>query len=218
MQIISDFKKTDKLKKKIDSFLNFINTQSFFLLIKPNSIIYSNQLEKNQIDRQIENLISAGLKNLEISWSENQNWKDYVSKLKEKFPQINLGSASINNRKSIDESVEIGLAYSMMKFWDKDLINYAKAKNHLLIPGIKNIKDFKEAIDLNCKIIKIYPVKSKDKRIDISKYKKTAFIAAGNLSISDHKQYKCLGYKAIVIGDKVFINKDIDPKIHQFLT
>ena len=218
MQIISDFKKSDKFQNKIDSFLNFINLQSFFLLIKPNISIYSNQLEKNLIDRQIENLITTGLKNLEISWSENKNWKDYASKLKKKFPQINLGSASILNRKSIDESVEIGLAYSMMKFWDKDLINYAKAKNHLLIPGIKNIKDFKEAINLNCKIIKIYPVKNKDKFIDISKYKKTAFIAAGSLSISDHKQYKSLGYKAIVIGNKVFINKDIDPKIHQFLT
>ena len=47
----------------------------------------------------------------------------------------------------------------MMKVWDKDLINYSNSKKHLLIPGIKNLKDLKEAIDLNCKIIKIYPSK-----------------------------------------------------------
>ena len=89
-----------------------------------------------------------------------------------------------------------------MKFWDKDIFNYAKAKNHLLIPGIKNLKDLNEAINLNCKIIKIYPIKSKDNSIDIRKYKNIDFIAAGGLSINDVKNYKSLGYKAIVIGDK----------------
>jgi len=29
----------------------------------------------------------------------------------------------------------------MMKFWDKDLFNYAQSKNYLLIPGINNFKD-----------------------------------------------------------------------------
>ena len=82
-----------------------------------------------------------------------------MSNLKLKFPKLNLGSASITNKRSIDESIRIGLNYSMMKTWDKDLLNYSNSKNHLLIPGIKNIKDLEEAIDLNCKIIKIYPVK-----------------------------------------------------------
>jgi len=44
----------------------------------------------------------------------------------------------------------------MMKFWDKDLFNYAQSKNYLLIPVINNLKDLKEAMDLNCNIIKIY--------------------------------------------------------------
>ena len=105
----------------------------------------------------------------------------------------------------------------MMKYWDKNLYNYANERNHLLIPGIKDIKDLKEAIDLNCKIIKIYPVKNKDKLIDISQYKNINFIAAGNLSLSDLQLYKSLGYKAIVIGDKGFKNKGIDPNIFEWL-
>jgi len=87
---------------------------------------------------------------------------DFVSEIKLNFPKINLGSASIVNKQSIEDSLKIGLNFSMMKFWDKDLFNYAKSKNYLLIPGIKNIKDLEEAINLNCKIIKIYPIKSKD--------------------------------------------------------
>ena len=158
-----------------------------------------------------------GFRNIEISWSDNENWFDHVSSLKLKFPKLNLGSASIINKKSIDDSVKIGLSYSMMKFLDKELLMYAKSKNHLLIPGIKSLNDLKEALDLNCKIIKIYPVKDKVELINISQYKNINFIAAGGLSISDLSFYKSLGYKAIVIGDKGFKKKDIDPNIYKLL-
>ena len=105
----------------------------------------------------------------------------------------------------------------MMKVWDKNLLNYSNSKNHLLIPGIKNLKELKEAIDMNCKIIKIYPVKDHIELINVSKYKNIDFIAAGGLSISDIPFYKSLGYKAIVIGDKGLKNKVIDPKIYEWL-
>ena len=86
-----------------------------------------------------------------------------------------------------------------------------------LIPGIQNLKDLEEAINLNCNIIKIYPIQSKDSSIDILNFKNIDFIAAGGLSINDVKTYKTLGYKAIVIGDKGIINKKFDPKICEWL-
>ena len=140
-----------------------------------------------------------------------------LSDIKTKYPRVNLGSASIVNKQSIEDSLKIGLNFSMMKFWDKDLFNYAQSKNYLLIPGINNLNDLKEAINLNCSIIKIYPIKSKDSSIDILNYKNIDFIAAGGLSINDVKTYQSLGYKAIVIGDKGFIKKKFDPKIYEWL-
>ena len=94
-----------------------------------------------------------------------------------------------------------------MKFQDKDLFNYSKSKNYLLIPWIKNLKDLEEAINLNCHIIKIYPIKSKTSSISILNFEGINFIAARGLSINDVKTYKSLGYKAIVIGDKGIIKK-----------
>ena len=218
MQTTSDLKKSDNyIKNKKDFFSKNLESKSFFLLIKPTKNIYENALDKQLIEIQIEKLIKKGFRNIEISWSNNENWFNYVSNLKLKFPKLNLGSASIINKKSIDDSIKIGLNYSMMKVWDKDLINYSNSKNHLLIPGIKNLKDLKEAIDLNCKIIKIYPVKDKNELINISQHKNIDFIASGGLSISDITLYKSLGYKAIVIGNKGFKNKTIDPKIYEWL-
>ena len=205
------------MNTKEDSFSNLLIKNPFFLLIKPEDNIYSNTFIRNSFLGELESLVKSGLKNIEISWSENVDWKDFVSEIKLKFPSINLGSASIVNKQSIKDSLKIGLNFSMMKFWDKDLFNYAKSKNYLLIPGINNLKDLKEAIDLNCNIIKIYPIKSKDSSIEILNYKNIDFIAAGGLSINDLKTYKSLGYKAVVIGDKAIKNKKFDPKIFEWL-
>jgi len=202
---------------KEDSFSELLKKESFFLLIKPEDIIYSNTYKTNSIFEELENLVKLGLKNIEISWSNNENWVDFVSAIKLKYPKINLGSASIVNKQSIEDSLKVGLNFSMMKIWDKDLFNYAKSKNYLLIPGIKNLKDLEEAINLNCNIIKIYPIKSKDSSIDVVNFKNIDFIAAGGLSINDVKTYKSLGYKAIVIGDKGIKNKKFDPKIYEWL-
>jgi len=204
------------MKIKKDSFSEKLNFDSFFLLLKIDNNIFTNNLKKKLIFEEIEKLRRIGLTNLEISWSRNEHWLDFISEIKIKFPNINLGSASIVNKQSIDDSSKIGLKFSMMKFWDKDLFNYAKAKNHLLIPGIKNLEDLKEAINLNCKIIKIYPVKDKEDLIEINNYKNIDFIAAGGLSINDIKDYKALGYKAIVIGDRGFKNQKIDSNIYKW--
>ena len=202
---------------KEDSFSDLLIKESFFLLIKPEDNIYSNTSIRNSFFAQLEILVKLGLKNIEITWSNNENWVDFVSNVKIKYPRINLGSASIVNKQSIEDSLKIGLNFSMMKFWDKDLFNYAQSKNYLLIPGINNLRDLREAINLNCNIIKIYPIKSKDRSIDILNFERIDFIAAGGLSINDVKTYKSLGYKAIVIGDKGIIKKKFDPKIFEWL-
>ena len=205
------------MKSKKIFFLENLNLVSFFLLLKLDNNLYTNNSKTKSLNDNIEKLINSGLKNLEVSWSNNEKWSDFLLKIKLKYPKINLGSASIVNKQSIDNSIKIGLDYSMMKYWDKDLYNYAKSKNYLLIPGIKNLKDLEEAINLNCKIIKIYPVKNKDDLINIRDYKNIDFIAAGGLSISDIKNYKSLGFKAIVIGDRGYKNEKLDPKIFEWL-
>ena len=119
---------------KEDSFTDLLLKKSFFLLIKPEDTFYSNAFIRNTFFEELESLVKLGLKNIEISWSNNEKWLDFVSEIKLKYPKINLGSASIVNKQSIEDSLKIGLNFSMMKFWDKDLFNYSKSKNYLLIP------------------------------------------------------------------------------------
>ena len=56
--------------------------ESFFLLIKPEDNIYSNTSIRNSFFEELDNLVKLGLKNIEISWSNNENWFDFVSDIK----------------------------------------------------------------------------------------------------------------------------------------
>ena len=74
-----------------------------------------------------------------------ESWLDLMTGLKSKFPYINLGSASVKNKKSIDDSKKVGLNFSMMKFWQKDLFIYSKKKEYLLILGLNQVNQIEEA-------------------------------------------------------------------------
>ena len=205
------------LQKK-RSFKQSIKKQPFLILLKPEKTIFEDNFEIQAFLNNIQYLVNLGIRNIEIAWQDNQYWSDLIIVIQNKFPFLKLGSASIKNRKSIDESIKLGLDFSMMKFWDKNLYNYAKKKNYLLIPGLNNITELNEAIFFNCEIIKIYPVSNLDKFININEYhEKLSFIAAGGLSITDLFNYQEDGYEAIVIGNKGFNGKNIDENIIYWL-
>ena len=103
-----------------EDFLSEILQRESFFTINPVENIYSNTSIRNSFLEELESLVQLGLKNIEIGWSKNKNWLDFVSEIKIKYPRINLGSASIVNKQSLEDSLKIGLNCSMMKFWDKD--------------------------------------------------------------------------------------------------
>ena len=217
MQIISNNGDlTPKYVDKINLFQKNISNHPFVLLLRPTKKIYDNETNQSILIQRLEKVIEAGINFLELPWEDNDNWLNLMKRLRLKFPNIQLGSSTIKNEKSIDDSLYIGLNFSMMRFWDKDLFNYSKEKNFLLIPGLRQLNHLNEAISCNCKIIKIYPVKEKEQILDINNFKKITFIGAGDLSIKDLEDYKSFGYNAIVIGRKGFDGENFDPNIFKY--
>ncbi len=182
--------------------------------MRPPTCVFENEKDRKLFVHKLELIINKGFTNLEIPWQDNSNWSDLMSEIRSKFPDINLGSASVLNKQSIDDSLKLNLNFSMMRFWDRNLFRYSTLNNYLLIPGICTHSNFQDAISLGCNIIKIYPIEKKENALQIDKFnKKINFIAAGGLSITDIKKYKLRGYKAIVIGKKGFDGDVFDPNI-----
>ncbi len=202
---------------KINNFKDFLNIQSFILLVRPKHIVYESDIAKKNFIRDLSLIVEKGLLILEIPWVDNINWFDLMSDLKSKFPHLQIGSASLINKKSIDDSIKLDLNFSMMRYWHKDLYRYSKRNNYLLIPGMTSIKDFKEAVSYNCSIIKIFPVAKKDILLDINKFKQISFVGAGDIALNDINKFESLGFRGVVIGSKGYDGEKFDPKIFKIL-
>ena len=145
-----------------------------------------------------------GIKHIEIAWDSNPAWINLINEVKTKFKDINFGIASINSIQALESILSLDINYSMSPFFNKEIHLKAKEYNQLLIPGISNIENYKEAINLGYKIIKIFPAsnlginflnKLKDfKEIDIF------FIGAGGIKTKDIKELLKDGYNALAIG------------------
>ena len=170
-------------------------------------------IQVRQLKQNLNTIIEKGLLILEIPWIDSDNWLDLMSDLRSKYPHLQIGSASLINKKSIDDSIKLNLNFSMMRFWNKDLYIYSKKNDYLLIPGITSIKDLKEAISHGCCTIKIFPVAKKDVLLDISKFNQISFVGAGDIAINDINKFKSLGYKGVVIGSKGYDGQKFDPEI-----
>ena len=205
------------LIEKINNFKKFLNVQSFILLARPKDIVYESDQAKKKFIQDLTLVVDKGLLFLEIPWVDNINWFDLMSDIKSKFPHLQIGSASLINKKSIDDSLKLDLNFSMMRFWDKDLYIYSKKNNYLLIPGMTSIKDFKEAISYNCCIIKIFPIAKKDILLDINKFKQISFIGAGDIALNNINKFKSLGFRGIVVGSKGYDGEKFDPEIFKIL-
>ena len=206
-----------KLNQKIYNFKKFLEIQSFILLTRPKDIVYASKSAKEKFIHDLNIIIEKGLLILEIPWVDNNNWLDLMSDLRYKFPDLQIGSASLINKKSIDDSLKLDLDFSMMRFWDKELYMYSKKNNYLLIPGMNTIKDVKEAISYNCCTIKIFPVVNKDSLLDINKFNQISFLGAGDIAINDISKFKSLGYQGVVVGRKGYDGEKFDPSILEIL-
>ena len=102
------------LIEKIKNFKRFLNIQSFILLARPKDNVYKTEIAKKKFINDLTFIVNKGLQILEIPWVDNENWLDLMSDLRSKFPHLQIGSASLINKKSIDDSLKLDLNFSMM--------------------------------------------------------------------------------------------------------
>ena len=217
LTICNNNKPNITLIEKLNEFKKSLKIQSFILLARPKYSVYTSEKAKNKFINDLNFIIDKGLLILEIPWVDNENWLDLMSDLKSKFPHLQIGSASLINKKSIDDSLKLDLNFSMMRFWNKELFIYSKKNNYLLIPGMTSIKDFKEAISHNCCIIKIFPIAKKDTLLDINQFNQIYFVGAGDIAINDISKFKSLGYQGVVVGSKGYDGEKFAPSLLEIL-
>ena len=192
------------MELKQDNLINSLEIQPLIVVIRLESDFFNISKKRDNLLLKIQNLSNYGVKNIEIGWNSNTEWKNLILEIKKNFKSINIGVASISSKQSLDSILSLDLNYSMSPFFNKEIHLEAIKYNQLVIPGISNIENFKEAINLGYKIVKIFPASKLGinfiNELQYFKKKDTFFIGAGGIKSKNLKKLLKSGYDALVIG------------------
>ena len=145
------------MEVKQNNLIKSLRKQPLIVVIRLEHNFFNILNKRKNLLLKIENLSNYGIKNIEIGWDSNPEWVHLILEIKNRFKSINIGIASIKSKESLDSISSLDINYSMSPFFNKEIHLNAIKYNQLVIPGISNIENFKEAIKLGYKIVKIYP-------------------------------------------------------------
>ncbi len=192
------------MEAKQNNLINSLRIQPLIIVIRLEHNFFNLSKKKENLLSKIEKLSDFGIKNIEIGWDPNPEWVDLILEIKKRFKSINIGVASISSRQSLESILSLDVNYSMSQFFNKEIHIQAIEYNQLVIPGISNIENFKEAIDLGYKIVKIFPASKLGinfiNELKDFKKKDIFFIGAGGIKSKNLKKFLKSGYDALVIG------------------
>ena len=193
---------------KQNNLIRSLQIQPLIVVIRLEYNFFNISKKRDNLFSKINLLSNYGINNIEIGWDSNPEWVNLISEIKANFQNINLGSASINSIQALDSILSLNLNYSMSPFFNKGIHLKAIKYNQLLIPGVSNIKSFREAINLGYKIIKIFPASKLGinflNELKNLKNKDIFFIGAGGIKSKDLKKLLKNGYNALAIGKELY--------------
>ena len=208
------------MEDKQNNLIKSLKIQPLIVVIRLEHHIFKNSQKRENLFLKIENLSKYGIRNIEIGWDPNPEWSNLILEIKKKFKLINIGAASISSIQSLKSICSLDLDYSMSPIFNKEIHIKAIKYNQLVIPGISNVKDFKEAINLGYKIIKIFPASKLGinfiNELHDLKKKDIFFIGAGGIKSKNLKKLLKSGYDALVIG-KELKNETPDKELEKWL-
>ena len=189
---------------KQNNLITSLRAQPLIVVIRLERQFFNFSHKRENLFLKIEKLSNHGIKNIEIGWDSNPEWVNLILEIKNKFKSINIGVASITSIESLKSISSLDINYSMSPFFNKEIHLNAIKYNQLVVPGISNFENFKEAINLGYKIVKIFPASKLGINFihELQEFKKKDifFIGAGGIKSKNLKQLLNTGYDALVIG------------------
>ncbi|MFM7269558.1 MAG: bifunctional 4-hydroxy-2-oxoglutarate aldolase/2-dehydro-3-deoxy-phosphogluconate aldolase [Cyanobium sp.] len=154
---------------------------------------------------QLEQLQSLGLVHVEIAWQPSAHWSRQMGSLIDRFPDLQLGAASVCEPRAVADAAAAGCRYAVSPVLDAALQRQAAAADLLLVPGVMTASEVHRARQLACPVVKLFPAVSVGpqhwRRLRQPLGNPLPFcIAAGGLTPADVLPWLAAGVDAVALG------------------
>lgn len=153
----------------------------------------------------LERLQSLGLIHVEIAWQPVAGWSEQMAELVRRFPDLELGAASVCDPQGVSDAAAAGCRYAVSPVLDTELQQQASALDLVLVPGVMSPSEVHQARRLGCSIVKLFPAVS----VGIDHWRRLReplgaplpfCIAAGGLRPADVLPWLEAGVDAVALG------------------
>lgn len=153
----------------------------------------------------LERLAEAGLFHVEIAWQPGDAWITGCRVLRQSFPGLSLGAASIRTVEAVAGAAAAGFAYAVSPVADRSLVQRAAERDLALVPGVMTPSEVHAAMDWGCPIVKLFPAAPLGpaywRRLREPLGGALPFcIAAGGLTVADIDRWLGAGVDAVALG------------------
>lgn len=159
------------------------------------------------LSESLERLQSLGIQHVEIAWSAHPEWMSHCAALRQRFPQLHLGAASVLDRAGLEAAAAAGLAYVVSPVLDRQLVDRARQLQLPFVPGVLSPTEVHQARLWGCSLVKLFPAVT----VGTAYWQRLAgplggdgrlphCIAAGGLRSEDVEPWLEAGVDAVALG------------------
>lgn len=170
----------------------------------------------------VAELAAAGIVHVELAWSAAASWCAGAAALRQQFPRLHVGAASIVQPAALEQVAAAGLTYAVSPVLDQALLQRATALGLAFVPGVMTPTEVHQARAWGATIVKLFPARSLGPGYWASLRAPLAglpfCIAAGGLAPADVLPWLEAGVDAVALGQSLFSADGLlDPQLQQQL-
>jgi 2-dehydro-3-deoxyphosphogluconate aldolase/(4S)-4-hydroxy-2-oxoglutarate aldolase len=177
-----------------------LRRQPLLLVLRPESPSHASPL--------LASLQDFGFVHVELAWRSGSRWVGECRQLKDQFPLLRLGAASLCSAAALEGAAAAGLSYGVSPILDAAMVRLAAQLQFTLVPGVFSPTEVDRARRWGCPIVKLFPAASLGpgywRRLRQPLGEPLPFcIAAGGLQIDDVLAWLAAGVDAVALGSSL---------------
>jgi len=165
---------------------------------------------REDVEPLCEVLVEASIPLIEITLRDKRTL-DIIDEFN-KFPEVHLGVGTIRYESHIDLAINASASFLITPGYSENLLNYAKQKNIVLIPGVQTPSEIIKANEAGLSTLKFFPAELSGGVDRLKAYRSVfsdiKFIPTGGITNKNALSYLALD-NVMAVGASALISPDL---------